>query len=201
MPYVLRRVELEMGGLGLNILSRGAICFWFLAGCTAEIQTRLHQSFPGQSARAGAKGTGEEGAGGFVRPTVGCCCQAEESPQCLVYLSEWYCASSPLHLSHPLSCPLSLCSCNGCLPHDQSHKYRHRTARGVVYSQYVLVHTNMSGFNLLLIFFSILHILYLHLCFAWRDAYSTKILYWQSKHWVSSSFRLEDPPQLLNDTL
>lgn len=76
--------------------------FLVLAGSTAEVQTRLHQSFAGQSARTGAEDTGEKETGECDRPTVRCCCQAEERPQCPVYLSERYCARSHPYLSHPL---------------------------------------------------------------------------------------------------
>lgn len=82
--------------------------FLFLAGSTAEVQTRLHQSFPGQTARAGEEGPGEEGSGRFSTAAVGCCCQAEESPRCPLYLSEWYRASSSHpHLSHTAHCPVA----------------------------------------------------------------------------------------------
>ncbi|KAG7228055.1 hypothetical protein INR49_005677 [Caranx melampygus] len=58
-------------------------------GGTAEIQTRLHQPFPRQSARAGAKGRRKEAAGTVSRPTVTYCPQAgEASPQRPPYLSE-----------------------------------------------------------------------------------------------------------------
>lgn len=104
--------ELEVG-VGFKCFVKERNTFMVLAGSTAEVQTRLHQSFPGQSARAGAKGTGEEG------PTVGCCSQAEESPQRPVHLSDRYCAKSHPHLSHSLYYSLSLYSCSGCLPHDK----------------------------------------------------------------------------------
>lgn len=77
-------------GSDLNVLSRRIICFLVLTGCAAEVQTRLHQSFPGQSARAGAKDTGEEGAGAFGRPAVESCSPAEESPQGPIYLAQRY---------------------------------------------------------------------------------------------------------------
>lgn len=101
--------ELEVG-VGLKCFVKERNIFLVLAGSTAEIQTRLHQPFPGQSARAGAKGTREEG------PAVACCSHAEESPQRPIHFSERYCASSHSHLSHPLYYSLSLCSCSGCLP-------------------------------------------------------------------------------------
>lgn len=115
-------------GSDLNVLSRRIICFLVLAGRAAEVQTRLHQSFPGQTARAGAKDTREEGAGTFGRPAVESCSQAEESPQGPIHLVERYMpASTPPHVSHPLYCPLSHCSCSGCLPREQSHTHRHKT--------------------------------------------------------------------------
>lgn len=79
----------------LNVLSRRIICFLVLAGCAAEVQTRLHQPFPGQSARAGAKDTGEEGAGAFGRPAVESCSPAEESPRGPIYLAQRYMPAAP----------------------------------------------------------------------------------------------------------
>ena len=76
------------GSLCLTVLSRRAACFLFLAGCTAEVPARLHQSLPGQTERAGAKGTGEEGAGRLGGPAVGRRSQAEESPRRPGHLSE-----------------------------------------------------------------------------------------------------------------
>lgn len=113
--------------VGFKCFVKRAICFWFLAGGAAEVQARLHQPFPGQAARAGAKDAGEEAAGGLGKPSVRRCSPAEESPQCPVYLSQRYRASSHPHLPHALCCTLSPCSCSGRLPHDQSHIYRHRT--------------------------------------------------------------------------
>lgn len=115
--------------------------FLVLAGSAAEVQTRLHQSFPVQSARAGAKEMGEEGAGGFSRPTVRCCSQAEEaeeSPQCPACPCQWYCASSHPHLSHQLYCQLSHCSCSGCLPRPVTHTDTEQRARGIVSNHNVL---------------------------------------------------------------
>lgn len=127
--------------LGLQCFVRRNNMFLVLAGSAAEVQTRLHQSFPVQSARAGAKEMGEEGAGGFSRPTVRCCSQAEEaeeSPQCQAYPSQWYCASSHPHLAHQLYCQLSHCSCSGCLPRPVTHTDTEQRARGIVSNHNVL---------------------------------------------------------------
>ena len=121
-----------------------------LAGGASEVQTGLHQSFPGPAARAGAEDAGEEGAGGHGGHAVGPrCSQAQESPQRPHYLSERYCASSHPHLSQPLCCPLSQCSCGGCWPHDQTHTHTEQKARRAVFSQYMLFfegYTSVFGF-------------------------------------------------------
>lgn len=166
-----------MGGLVLNVFVEMSNMFLLLAGRTAEVQTGLHQPFPGQSARAGAKGTGEEGAGGLCGS---CCSRPEESPKCPVYLSERYCASSHSHLSHPLY-PLSHCSCSGCLPHDQSHKCRHRT-KGDRFQPLCAVHTNICGFKLLISnIFAQFYIIFTFIFF------------------LEEVLKQCDPPQLLND--
>lgn len=118
-----------MGGLGLNILSRRAICFWFW-------QEALQQSRPGFISRSQ----------GRVRELERRAQERKEladsvDPQSDAALrqrraySGWSTSlngivpAATLTSLYPLWCPLSHCSCSGCLPHDQSHTYRHRTKR------------------------------------------------------------------------
>ena len=116
-------MEVETG-VGLKCFVNKSNMSLVLAGGASEVQTGLHQSFPGPAARAGAEDAGEEGAGGHGGHAVGPrCSQAQESPQRPGYLSERYCAGSHPHLSQPLCCPLSQCSCGGCLPHDHTHTH------------------------------------------------------------------------------
>lgn len=94
-----------------------------LAGRAAEVQARLHRPFPEQTARAGAKGPGEEGPGPFGGPAAGRRRRAEESPQCSGNLSDRYGASS--HLSHAAHCPVAaaVAVCHIII----THTYRQRT--------------------------------------------------------------------------
>lgn len=111
---------------GLSVMSRRAMCFWLLAGRTAEVQARLHHPFPGQTARAGAKGTGEEGSGGFGRAAVECCCQAEESPRWPGSLSKRYRATSHLSRTAHCSTAAAVAVCHITITHIQTQN----TGRG-----------------------------------------------------------------------
>lgn len=88
-PRAILQGQLEWE-VGLTCFVRKSNIFLVLAECTAEVQTGLHQSLPGKTARAGTTGAGEEGAGRFWGPSVRRCCRAEESPQWPLYLSERY---------------------------------------------------------------------------------------------------------------
>lgn len=108
--------------LGLKWFVKSDNMLLVLAGSTAEVQTRLHQSFPVPSAGAGAKEAGEEGAGRLGKPQIRRCSQAEDGPQRPVDPSRRYRASSHPHLSHQLHCQLSHCSCRGSLPHTEKEE-------------------------------------------------------------------------------